>query len=382
MKHEAFTIDDRMVGDLSCVWVFEQMAHRKCTVVSSLSVPKTAQVYQALRKLLDSATLQPGDRLPAMRSMAQEHDANIHAVYSAIRQLEHEGLVVSEHGRGVFVTKSSPALRNILLLNRTQGHMWADLTQHFVERFSKEPQYRLMVDMVPSPESGMLPMFREKLQSLPASGIETVIFNGLAENHIRLVLDDIPTSVQKMCIFSRNSIGRSNISGVSSDWYHGGYIAGRHLLDIGCKNIVVITPTLVNQQGGIVIGATAAMEENPGDARIDPFYCKGFVEDIHANFDALLKQFPKVDGIFTHGDFLAVPLIKHLQALGRRVPDDIAVVGYYNTPWVDLSEPALTSVDPCNMVISDQAIDMALAGDFISQRIVHPKLVIRGSTRR
>lgn len=369
-------------GVLSCVRVFEQIHPRKRVPVSSVSVPKSAQVYQSLRKLLDSQTLGPGDRLPAMRSVAQEHGVNIHAVYSAVRRLEHEGLVTSEHGRGVFVAKSPVTIRNVLLLNRTQGHMWADLTQHFVERFSKEPQYRLMVDTVPSPESGMLPMFREKLQSLPASGIETIIFNGLAENHINSVLDDIPHGVQKMCIFSRNAIGASTIASVSSDWYHGGYVAGRHLLDVGCKNIVVIAPTLINQQAGIVVGATAAVDENPNGARIDPFYCKGFVDDIRNNLDALLKQFPKVDGIFTHGDFLAVPLIKHLQAQGRRVPEDVAVVGYYNTPWVDLSEPALTSVDPVIVNIADKAIDMALAGDFISQHIVHPKLVMRGSTRR
>lgn len=349
--------------------------------MTSLSTPNMDQVYESLRQLVDS-TLRPGDRLPAMRTLAQEHAVNVHAVYTAVRRLEHEGRVVSERGRGVFVAKDRVNIRNVLLINRSEGHMWADLTQHFVERFSKEPQYRLMVDMVPSQDSGMLPMFRQKLQTLPEHGIHTVIFNGMAENHFDLVVDAIPPQVRKMCIFNRVAIPKSTIGGVASDWYHGGYIAARHLIDAGCKRIVTITPGSNNQQSGISRGAAAAVDEHTTDAQIDSFFCRGFVKDVEHHLDELLTQYPKVDGIFTHGDFLAAPLIKSLQARGMRVPEDVAVVGYYNTPWVDLCDPSLTSVDPCCHEIAELAIDMALAGDFVTQTLVHPKLVIRNSTRR
>lgn len=339
------------------------------------------QVYQSLRQLVDS-TLGPGDKLPAMRTVAQEHGVNVHAVYSAVRRLEHEGRIVSERGRGVFVSKDRVSTQNVLLLNRSEGHMWADITQRFIERFSREPLYRLMVDMVPSQDSGMLPMFRQKLQSLPDNGIHTVIFNGIAENNMELVIDAIPQQVRKMCIFNRVSIPNSTIGGVSSNWYHGGYIAARHLIDVGCRHIVNIGPVSYNHEIGNAHGAVAAVDEGATDARIDSYFCRGFVNDVEHHLNELLLLYPKVDGIITHGDFVAAPLIKSLQARGMRVPHDVAVVGYYNTPWVDLCDPTLSSVDPCCTQISDMAIDMALAGDFVTQTIVHPKLVIRNSTKR
>ncbi|GIH25296.1 LacI family transcriptional regulator [Acrocarpospora phusangensis] len=63
--------------------------------------------------------------------------------------------------------------------------------------------------------------------------------------------------------------------------------------------------------------------------------------------EMLLLTEPKIDAVFCGSDQAAAGFIEAVKERGRRVPDDIAVVGYDN--WEVLSEetrPALTTVDP------------------------------------
>ncbi len=62
----------------------------------------------------------------------------------------------------------------------------------------------------------------------------------------------------------------------------------------------------------------------------------------------LLGHTPDVDAIFCGSDQIARGATDTLRLLGRRVPDDIAVVGYDNwSPMVLGADPPLTSVDMC-----------------------------------
>ncbi|MCX4827860.1 winged helix-turn-helix domain-containing protein [Streptomyces sp. NBC_01016] len=49
------------------------------------------------------STYDPGDRLPAARTLAKERHVQLMTVQSAYSQLRDEGLVLSQQGRGTFV---------------------------------------------------------------------------------------------------------------------------------------------------------------------------------------------------------------------------------------------------------------------------------------
>jgi LacI family transcriptional regulator len=60
----------------------------------------------------------------------------------------------------------------------------------------------------------------------------------------------------------------------------------------------------------------------------------------------LLDADPSIDGLFCGNDQLAVGAIEALREQGRRIPDDVAVVGFDN--WAIFAEetrPPLTTVD-------------------------------------
>lgn len=62
--------------------------------------------------------------------------------------------------------------------------------------------------------------------------------------------------------------------------------------------------------------------------------------------DALLARMPEVDGIVCGNDDLAIGALARLRERGIRVPEDIAVVGYDDTPDAAYASPPLTTIAP------------------------------------
>ncbi|HVK52818.1 MAG TPA: substrate-binding domain-containing protein, partial [Pseudoxanthomonas sp.] len=59
---------------------------------------------------------------------------------------------------------------------------------------------------------------------------------------------------------------------------------------------------------------------------------------------ALLQTHPQVDALFAASDLLAIGAIRALIERGRRVPDDVSVIGYDDTPLGATYVPPLSSV--------------------------------------
>ena len=69
----------------------------------------------------------------------------------------------------------------------------------------------------------------------------------------------------------------------------------------------------------------------------------------------LLERAPDLDAVFVANDLMAIGALRVLRAAGRRVPDDVAVVGYDDIELAQHTEPALTTI---RQPIVDQARTM------------------------
>lgn len=58
----------------------------------------------------------------------------------------------------------------------------------------------------------------------------------------------------------------------------------------------------------------------------------------------LLARVPDLDAVFAASDLMAIGAIRALRAAGRKIPDDVAVVGFDDSHAARLAEPQLTSV--------------------------------------
>ena len=65
--------------------------------------PIYAQIIDGFREQIATGILQPGDKLPSVRELAQNLAINPNTIQRSYRQLETEGWIVTVPGKGCFV---------------------------------------------------------------------------------------------------------------------------------------------------------------------------------------------------------------------------------------------------------------------------------------
>jgi DNA-binding LacI/PurR family transcriptional regulator len=101
----------------------------------------------------------------------------------------------------------------------------------------------------------------------------------------------------------------------------------------------------------------------------------------------LLARRPDIDGVFCANDPMAAAALQVLRDAGRRVPDDVSVIGFDDSPLALTTHPPLTTVrqPPEEMgrtmveVLLDQLADEDPGR--VHTRVLETSLVERGSTR-
>lgn len=74
----------------------------------------------------------------------------------------------------------------------------------------------------------------------------------------------------------------------------------------------------------------------------------------------LLARQEDLDGVFVASDLMAVAAVHELQATGRRVPEDVAVIGFDDTQAAALCRPPLTTVLNPVSALATTAVEMLL----------------------
>jgi LacI family transcriptional regulator len=130
---------------------------------------------------------------------------------------------------------------------------------------------------------------------------------------------------------------------VQADNYMGGRMAAEHLISCGCKNIVQMhgSQDFSNARRRFRGYSDVCLEHNIQPQYIESSY--DYSSGIMRSRE-LLERFPKVDGVLAVSDMVALSLYRVLHETGRRVPDDIMIVGYDNLEISSLMTPSLTTV--------------------------------------
>jgi LacI family transcriptional regulator len=74
----------------------------------------------------------------------------------------------------------------------------------------------------------------------------------------------------------------------------------------------------------------------------------------------LLSRFPQITAIFAYNDLLALGAIQACRDLGRRVPEDCAIVGFDDISLADVVSPALTTIHVNKYDLGRQAMNRLL----------------------
>ena len=175
------------------------------------------------------------------------------------------------------------------------------------------------------------------------SGVAGVILHGFTTDDdrvSRLLEADIP------CV-GVDDIGLAlRLGHVSSDNVGGGLEAVRHLHANGRRRIATIHAPLSHSVGGErLLGYRIGLEEVGLPARQD--YLTGadfFLHDGFRAMEKLLECEERPDAVFAATDVMAIGAMAAIEKAGLRVPDDIAIVGFDDTPYSTLVTPRLTTI--------------------------------------
>jgi DNA-binding LacI/PurR family transcriptional regulator len=185
--------------------------------------------------------------------------------------------------------------------------------------------------------------------------------------------------------------GRADAPGattVANDDRTGGRLATEHLFALGHRHVGHLTTTDsragTERRAGFdeaVAAATALGVTGVTVALTGPM-----TEATGADAAArLLADHPEVTAIFAANDVMAIGALSALAERGLRVPEDVSLVGYDDTPMAAARFIDLTSVDDRSVEIG-RAAGAALLARIADHdleptgSLVQPTLVVRGST--
>lgn len=139
--------------------------------------------------------------------------------------------------------------------------------------------------------------------------------------------------------------GRSPVSYVDVDNHGGAVQAVRRLVHSGRSVIATVAgPRDMTAGFDRLAGYRQVMAESErSDHGLVYFGDFSQVSGEHATA-RLLERRPQVDAIFTASDLMAVGVLRALHRAGRRVPDDVAVIGFDDLPIGRHTDPPLTTV--------------------------------------
>lgn len=115
------------------------------TINPQSNVAVFAQIENEVRFAIASGQLKPGDKLPAVRAVAERLDLNPNTVAKAYRDLEIMGLVYSRRGTGIFIREGAAAACRAACYREILGKMHeavaearaAGLTAAEIQRIAK-----------------------------------------------------------------------------------------------------------------------------------------------------------------------------------------------------------------------------------------------------
>ncbi|MFJ9902648.1 LacI family DNA-binding transcriptional regulator [Streptomyces sp. NPDC101152] len=184
---------------------------------------------------------------------------------------------------------------------------------------------------------------RRLAQYLAAHRVDGVL---LVSVHADDPLPDLLSQLEIPAVISGPRSAAETLTSVDSDNYGGGRSAAEHLLAGGRRKIAHITGRLdVYGAQRRVDGYRDALRDaghKVDDHLIEP---GDFTEDggRRAMTD-LLARCPDLDAVFAGSDVMAAGARQVLREVGRRIPDDVALVGYDDSAIARHMDPPLTSV--------------------------------------
>lgn len=221
-------------------------------------------------------------------------------------------------------------------------------------------------------------------QYLSGGHVEAVIFMRGSTS------DGLPGRLRSLgmpVVYGGRPLHDRDASFVDVDNHVGGRRATEHLLEQGRRRVAHIA-------GPHEVGWASDRLQGFREAMWNAALRSDLIE--HGNLDRdsgevamsrLLNQAENIDAVFAATDAMAAGAMWAMQILGRRVPDDVAIIGFDDSPLAAATQPPLSSmrrpIEEMGREMARLIVNMAggRANGAPQRLILDPALAVRESTR-
>lgn len=352
-------------------------------------------LYDEISDGILKAKYPPGMPLPSIRVLAERYRITVETVRQALKRLKLEGKIISVHGVGNFVAEEQDLQRNIMILGPLNGHYYSDLLHAFTAEIKRHQWYNVVAENIDFADSKLnVNMVAERIEPvqkridemLLRKNLAGIFFNGQncsVYNFLSRYVGKVPI----YCFDSEEQLAALPVPAVTVDYFHAGFIGIQHLCQEGCRQIIVDTFHVANyyshRTNEFHRGCeTAAKQYGAKLISFEASFIPKEERDL-LRLKNLIRKNPRVDGMFSFGDYRIMVYQHVLKDAGLIPGKNVALLGFYDTPWCKASNPPLSSIHINIEEIARLTVKMFFDGDKRNEQLIRipPELIIRESSR-
>lgn len=354
--------------------------------------PKYMMIKNSIQLKIENGDYSLGKKIPSESELRQQFDVSRHTIRQAISELVNEGYLVKQQGSGTFVSnlyrnrKLGSGKKTIgVITTYLSDYIFPSIIRGIEEELSKH-DYSLML----SSTRNNVDNERRSLESMLEQNVDGLIVEPTKSNLMNpnlnyyLSLTEKPTPL----IMLNASYEELDLPVVALDDEEAGKVATEHLIELGHKNIGIITKSDDLQGKNRLKGYLKALYNSKLTFSND--YILRYDTEAKPNLPILIrimlenKELPTA--FVCYNDEIAITLIKEMNKLNKMCPDDISVVShddsFYSTM---LPSVKLTSVEhpkeELGRLAAKSIVNAVERGTQLDSYIFAPKLIIRNSTK-
>ena len=333
---------------------------------------KHLEIYRSLKSEIAARHFAPENRLPGESSLASRFHAARETVRRALAQLQREGLVEKRNGIGTFVTKRGErktSLLGLFLPTLSSSEFFADIKNE-IESAARRAGYRVVLETIEKTTPSETALNARRIaRRLLVNRIEGVFFRPLVDDRfekcnleILRIFKNAETPAVLLDADATPPPRRSNLDLVTINNVRAGQCVAQHLIERGRRRLAFMmkgksigpNPNWKNRLFGVA-GELALLGVDTGVQTLH------FAPDDIRAIEALFRKKPAPDAVVCGNDETAAELVKSLVAIGRRVPEEVSVVGFDDSRFARASVPPLTTISQPVRLLAKTALKTLLA---------------------
>ncbi len=350
--------------------------------------PKYELVKDYIKHLLKDGLIAYGEKLPSEHELMEKFKVSRQTIRQAFGELNSEGYVFKEQGKGTFSSYRKDAKRKQIIAVLTTyitGFVFPGIISGIEQALSDEGYMMLLANT-----NNIKEREAQHLTSILEHNVAGIIMEpsrSAGPNANLKLLEDIRDKGIKF-VFVNASYDDFDSSYVLLDDYKGGFMAAEYLIQLGHRRIAGIFKTDDKQGVNRKNGFAAAMEkygvDTPSDL-IGEFDTANMYDFPYMFAQSLLRKEERPTAFFCYNDQYAMMVLQAVFDSGLKVPDDISVVGYDDSISMMQSDVKLTTIRHPKKEMGVQAAKY-MAGMLDGrlekpQMVYHPELIVRNSCR-